>query len=99
MHAVLSHNYPVSGLNLGGLQFRPPITLESMDEERPTNRITQDDQGLMTSVRLTGLRPDTAYRVFVAASTEAGHGEPIFLDMRTLPAGSKKEHWGQGPVS
>ncbi|CAD5115432.1 DgyrCDS4407 [Dimorphilus gyrociliatus] len=37
-------------------------------------------------VRLTGLRPETNYRIYLYAVTKAGRGEPIFLDMTTIPA-------------
>lgn len=39
-----------------------------------------------TNARLTGLSPDTYYRVYLSAATSRGSGEPIFLDMKTLPA-------------
>ena len=39
-------------------------------------------------VKLTGLLPDTYYRIYLFASTVRGKGEPIFLNMKTTPAGS-----------
>ena len=43
----------------------------------------------ITSLRLTGLSPDTYYRIHLSALTTQGIGEPIFLDMSTLKAESK----------
>ncbi len=42
-----------------------------------------------TRARLTGLQPETAYRVFLQAKTSVGLGEPIFLDAVTTTAGCK----------
>lgn len=39
--------------------------------------------------RLTGLLPDTFYRVYVSAASQRGKGEPIFVDLKTNPAGRK----------
>ena len=64
----------VSGLNLGGMQIREGISYSPKEK---------------LEVQLTGLKPDTYYRVFLSGSTRAGIGEPIFLDTNTLPAGSK----------
>ena len=36
--------------------------------------------------RLTGLQPETDYRVFLYAKTQRGQGEAIFLDSTTTPA-------------
>lgn len=38
--------------------------------------------------RLTGLTPNTTYRVYLAAATIAGTGEPIFIDQTTAPVGA-----------
>lgn len=38
--------------------------------------------------RITGLKPNTSYRVYIAASTAAGMGDTNFLDSRTLTADS-----------
>ena len=62
----------VSGLNLGRLQYREPIS----DPDA-------------TMARLTGLQPDTFYRVYLAAATSKGTGEEIFLDTKTSPAERK----------
>jgi len=40
----------------------------------------------LTSSRITGLKPNTSYRVYIAASTGAGLGDTNFLDSRTLTA-------------
>ena len=40
-------------------------------------------------VRLTGLLPETYYRVYLSAATAQGGGEHIFLDMKTTPAERK----------
>jgi len=40
-----------------------------------------------TRARLTGLSPETDYRVFLSAVTQVGQGEPIFLDAMTTAAG------------
>ena len=40
-----------------------------------------------TRARLTGLLPLTMHRVFLYAVTKKGAGDPIFLDMKTAPAG------------
>lgn len=37
--------------------------------------------------KLTGLLPETNYRVYLAAATSQGKGEPIFLDAFTAPPG------------
>ena len=76
---LLKHKYcnfyvTVSGLNLGGLQVIEGISFAPKEK---------------LEVRLTGLKPGSSYRVFLSASTRAGIGEAIFLDMNTLPAGSK----------
>ena len=42
-----------------------------------------------TWAKLTGLMPDTFYRVYLYASTETAMGEASFLDQRTAPAGRK----------
>ena len=42
---------------------------------------------LLFRARLTGLEPNTDYRIYLVAKTEEGKGEPIFLDAKTIPAG------------
>ena len=42
-----------------------------------------------SKVRLTGLSPDTYYRVYLSAATAQGGGEHIFLDMKTTPSERK----------
>jgi len=37
--------------------------------------------------RLTGLNPNTTYRVYLRAATTAGTGEPIFIDATTELSG------------
>jgi len=41
--------------------------------------------------RLTGLDPDTAYRIYLRAATGVGNGEPIFIDARTEQSGRKSQ--------
>ena len=43
----------------------------------------------VTRARLTGLQPETDYRVFLYAKTARGKGERIFLDSATTSATSK----------
>jgi len=38
--------------------------------------------------RLTGLTPNTTYRIYLAAATVAGTGEPIFIDQMTTEVGA-----------
>ena len=71
----------ITGLNLGRLQYRENIDAsQSIDASQETHR-----------ARLTGLEPKTDYRIYLTATTVKGKGEPIFLDARTLAAGSKNE--------
>ena len=42
-----------------------------------------------TRARLTGLEPNTDYRIYLTATTIKGKGEAIFLDAQTLAAGRK----------
>ena len=69
---IIAHFPPVTGLNLGRLQYRE------------TNVAASE-----TTARLTALKPDMHYRVFLSASSAAGKGEPIFLDAQTAHAGRK----------
>ncbi len=62
----------VTGLNLGRIQYREPVS---------------DPKA--TRARLTGLQPETDYRVFLYARTQRGQGEPIFLDATTSSATSE----------
>lgn len=39
------------------------------------------------TAKATGLNPNTTYRIYVAASTKAGKGEPIFVDSVTSSSG------------
>ena len=49
------------------------------------------DDPEVLDAKLTGLLPETNYRVHLAASTAQGQGEPIFLDAVTSPPGRKFE--------
>ena len=40
--------------------------------------------------KATGLNPNTTYRIFLAASTIAGKGAPIFVDSQTTLSGCKR---------
>ena len=42
-----------------------------------------------TVERLTGLNPNTTYRVYLRAATRVGTGEPIFIDAMTELSGRK----------
>ena len=37
--------------------------------------------------KATGLNPDTTYRIFLAASTATGMGDPVFVDSKTSLSG------------
>ena len=50
----------------------------------------------VTRARLTGLKPDMDYRIYLSAATSAGAGEAMFLDARTTPAGGKSGGTSQG---
>ena len=39
--------------------------------------------------RITGLNPNTTYRVYLRAATNVGNGEPIFIDATTEVSGRK----------
>jgi len=47
--------------------------------------ITEDPDG--TVERVTGLNPNTTYRVYLRAATRVGTGEPIFIDATTEVSG------------
>ncbi|XP_050421632.1 neuroglian-like isoform X2 [Adelges cooleyi] len=50
-------------------------------EERPA--ISNPEQ---TCVKLAALKPETIYRIYIKATTNAGSGEPYFIEQRTKPA-------------
>jgi len=47
------------------------------------------DEPEATVERLTGLNPNTTYRVYLRAATRVGTGEPIFIDATTQLSGRK----------
>lgn len=52
-------------------------------EDEPTTDPT------MTEYLLRGLEPSTNYRIQIQAMTNAGEGEPYYIDVWTTDAGSK----------
>lgn len=63
----------VNGLDLGEMQERDP----------------QIDDPYTTNAYLSGLRPNSRYRVYIYARTDAGRGEGYFIEIMTTDPGSK----------
>ena len=57
-----------------------PVTGLTLGHIQYPDLVTDPEQ---LRVELTGLEPDTHYRIFLAGMTRAGKGRDIFLDVKT----------------
>ena len=60
----------------------------SLNLGRLQYRAITDDPDIRVE-RVTGLNPNTTYRVYLRAATSQGTGEPIFVDATTQLSGGK----------
>lgn len=81
--------FPLSTQTISPLFLRTVsgLNLAQIQYFRPIN------DPFASHAQLTGLAPDTSYRVYLAAATSKGNGENIFLDTKSLAAGRKLFHY------
>lgn len=65
------------------------IVVNALELGAMHDRDQQIDDRYATTAILSGLLPDTKYRVHIYARTQYGRGEGTFIEVRTLEKSSK----------